>query len=155
MLLALWATTWWIKPLDNNSLRALRAKDPRTQPFTDDAGCDELVCWNFLQQLVVHGLVEEDQVVQLVAGLSIGPQLTEKYFWDQHIRSGILNLGYAYPKVCANSHRGYAKGPNFRISIDSGVRESLKVESYCLRQKEFNPDNRIIRQDLEYTISVV
>jgi hypothetical protein len=45
------------------------------QPFTDDGGCDELVCWNFLQQLVVRGLVEEDQVIQLVAGLSLGPLL--------------------------------------------------------------------------------
>ena len=45
------------------------------QPFTDDGGGDQLVRGDFLQQLVVGGLVEEDQVVQLVAGLSLGPLL--------------------------------------------------------------------------------
>ena len=45
------------------------------QPFTDDGGGDQLVRGDFLQKLVVGGLVEEDQVVQLVAGLSLRPLL--------------------------------------------------------------------------------
>ena len=45
------------------------------KPFTDDGRSDELVSGDFLLQLVVGGLVEGDQIVQLIAGLSLGPLL--------------------------------------------------------------------------------
>merc|ERR1719309_553937 len=48
---------------------------PDLQPLGDDGRSDELVSGHLLQQLLVGGLVEEDQVVQLVPGLSLGPLL--------------------------------------------------------------------------------
>ena len=40
-----------------------------------DGGRDQLVRGNLLQELVVGGLVEENQVVKLVPGLALGPLL--------------------------------------------------------------------------------
>ena len=45
------------------------------QSFTDDRGCDQLVSWDFFEELVVGRLIEVNQVVQLVPGLSLGPLL--------------------------------------------------------------------------------
>merc|ERR1711993_94214 len=45
------------------------------QPLTDDRGCDQLVSWDFFKELVIGRLIEENQVVQLVPGLSLGPLL--------------------------------------------------------------------------------
>ena len=45
------------------------------QPLTHDGRGDELVGGHLFQELVVGGLVEEDQVVELVPGLSLGPLL--------------------------------------------------------------------------------
>ena len=45
------------------------------QPFRNDGGCDELVVRDLLVQLLICGLVEEDQVVQLIPDLSLGPLL--------------------------------------------------------------------------------
>lgn len=48
---------------------------PDLQPLRYHSGCDELVVGNFFVQFVIGGLVEEDQVVQLVPHLSFGPLL--------------------------------------------------------------------------------
>merc|ERR1719175_554899 len=48
---------------------------PDFQPLGDDGRSDELVGGDLLQQLVICGLVEEDQVVQLIPGLTLGPLL--------------------------------------------------------------------------------
>merc|ERR1719447_1071520 len=48
---------------------------PDLQSLGDDGRSDEFVGGHLLQQLVVGGLVEEDQVIQLVPGLSLGPLL--------------------------------------------------------------------------------
>ena len=45
------------------------------QPLGDDGRGDQLVGWHLFQEFVISGLVEEDQVVQLVPGLSLGPLL--------------------------------------------------------------------------------
>merc|ERR1719163_2213868 len=45
------------------------------QPLRDNAGCDELVGGNLLVQFVIGILVKQNQVVQLVPGLSLGPLL--------------------------------------------------------------------------------
>ena len=45
------------------------------EPLAHDGRRDELVGGDLLQQLVVGGLVEEDQVVELVPGLALGPLL--------------------------------------------------------------------------------
>ena len=45
------------------------------EPLAHDGRRDQLVGGHLLQQLVVGGLVEEDQVVELVPGLSLGPLL--------------------------------------------------------------------------------
>merc|ERR1719458_785724 len=45
------------------------------QPLGNDGGGDELVGWDLLVQLVIGALVEQNQVVQLVPGLSLGPLL--------------------------------------------------------------------------------
>lgn len=45
------------------------------QPLRHDGGCDELVVGDFFVQLVVGCLVEEDQVVELIPHLSLGPLL--------------------------------------------------------------------------------
>ena len=50
-------------------------RSPDLQPLGNDGGSDQLVGWDLLKQLVVSGLVEEHQVVQLVPGLSLGPLL--------------------------------------------------------------------------------
>merc|ERR1711974_194214 len=48
---------------------------PDLKSLGDDGRSDELVGGDLLQQLVICGLVEEDQVVQLIPGLSLGPLL--------------------------------------------------------------------------------
>merc|ERR1719458_298454 len=45
------------------------------QPLGDNGGSDELVGGNLLIQLVIGALVKQNQVVQLVPGLSLGPLL--------------------------------------------------------------------------------
>lgn len=45
------------------------------QPLRDDSRGDEFVVGNFFVQLVVGSLIEEDQVVELVPHLSLGPLL--------------------------------------------------------------------------------
>merc|ERR1719458_855047 len=45
------------------------------QPLGNDGGGDELVGWDLLVQLVIGALVKQNQVVQLVPGLSLGPLL--------------------------------------------------------------------------------
>lgn len=45
------------------------------KPLRDHRGCDELVAGHLLQELVVRGLVEQHQVVQLVTHFSLGPLL--------------------------------------------------------------------------------
>lgn len=45
------------------------------QPLRHNGRGDEFVVGNFLVQLVVGGLVEEDQVVELVPHFSLGPLL--------------------------------------------------------------------------------
>jgi len=50
-------------------------RPPDLQPLGDDGRSDEFVSGNLFQQFVVGGLVEEDQVVQLVPGLSLRPLL--------------------------------------------------------------------------------
>merc|ERR1719391_583060 len=57
----------------NQSLPGQRSAD--LQPLGNDAGSDELVSGDLLVQLVISHLIEEDQVVQLVPGLSLGPLL--------------------------------------------------------------------------------
>jgi hypothetical protein len=50
---------------------------------------------------------------------------TQWFFtWDMHT-----------PRCTQAATGGYAKGSNFSIILDSGVRESQKVENYCLRPK--------------------
>ena len=44
-------------------------------PLAHDGGGDELVGGHLFQEFVVGGLVEENQVVQLVPGFSLGPLL--------------------------------------------------------------------------------
>ncbi len=48
---------------------------PHLEPLGHDGRRDQLVGGHLLQQLVVGGLVEEHQVVELVPGLSLGPLL--------------------------------------------------------------------------------
>lgn len=45
------------------------------QPLRHNSRGDELVVGNFFVQLVVGGLVEEDQVVELIPHFSLGPLL--------------------------------------------------------------------------------
>ena len=45
------------------------------QPFRNNSRCDELVVRDLLVQLLICGLVEEDQVVQLIPDLPLGPLL--------------------------------------------------------------------------------
>lgn len=45
------------------------------QPLRHNSRGDELVIGNFFVQLVVGGLVEEDQVVELIPHFSLGPLL--------------------------------------------------------------------------------
>lgn len=57
---------------------------PDLQPLRDHSGCDELVVGNFFVQLVIGGLVKEDQVVQLVPHLSFGPLLLETKYRENY-----------------------------------------------------------------------
>merc|ERR1719186_991564 len=50
-------------------------RPPHLQPFTDYGRSDELVGGHFFVQLVVSGLVEKHQIVELVPCLSLGPLL--------------------------------------------------------------------------------
>merc|ERR1719391_655477 len=57
----------------NQSLPGQRSAN--LQPLGNDAGSDKLVGRNLLVQFIISHLVEEDQVVELVPGLSLGPLL--------------------------------------------------------------------------------
>lgn len=45
------------------------------ESLRDNRGCDQLVAGHLFEKLVVRGLVEEHQVVQLVTHFSLGPLL--------------------------------------------------------------------------------
>merc|ERR1719308_89817 len=66
--------------LDQTLLHQLNKSSPgegstHLQPLGDDGGSDELVGGDLLVQLVIGALVKQNQVVQLVPGLSLGPLL--------------------------------------------------------------------------------
>jgi len=45
------------------------------ETFRDEGGSDQFVGGNFLQKLVIGGLIKKDQIVEFLLRLSLGPFL--------------------------------------------------------------------------------